>query len=71
MTERRACKGGITREAKMGCEAAQECTVCGQKVRHDLTDHPFFGFAASGCMAGEDLPAGTACLPGSSEEQAC
>lgn len=50
--ERRACKGGQTAPVRMGCEHAQECVVCGQRVRDDMVDHAFFGFAASGCDAG-------------------
>ena len=47
--DRRACLGAATSDVRMGCEHAQECLHCGRNVRDDMVDHPFFGFAASGC----------------------
>jgi hypothetical protein len=47
---RRACLGAVTADVRMGCEWAQECLQCGRKVRDDMVEHPFFGFAASGCQ---------------------
>jgi len=49
MAERRACRGAATVDARMGMEHARQCVVCHQKVRDDMVDHPFFGFASSGC----------------------
>ena len=42
-----ACLGGATEPARMGHEHAEKCRACGTMVRHDLTEHPLFGFAAS------------------------
>jgi hypothetical protein len=68
MGERRACLGGSTLSVRMGSEHAQECVVCGTTVRDDMTDHPFFGFASSGCEEGarvadrmDDQAARTSC----------
>jgi hypothetical protein len=47
---RRACLGAVTADVRMGSEWAQECLHCGIKVRDDMVEHPFFGFAASGCQ---------------------
>lgn len=46
MTERRACKGGATRSVRT-CEHMEECVACETRVRSDLVDHWFFGFAAT------------------------
>jgi hypothetical protein len=43
-----ACNGADTDEVRESCEHMEECRYCGHRVRHDLTNHPFFGFAA-GC----------------------
>ena len=48
MTAQMACKGAATNAARMGHEHAEKCRACGMMVRHDLTAHSFFGFAA-GC----------------------
>lgn len=49
MIEQRACKGGETEPCLLiGMEHAQKCLSCGSRVRDDLVDHKFFGFAA-GC----------------------
>jgi hypothetical protein len=42
-----ACQGGDTRQIRT-TEHMEECRVCGERVRFDLVDHPFFGFRA-GC----------------------
>ena len=42
-----ACLGANTREVRT-TEYMEECRACGDGVRHDLVDHPFFGFKA-GC----------------------
>ena len=44
--ERRACLDGPTRSMPNNME---ECVECGTCVRHDLVDHPFFGFK-NGCQ---------------------
>jgi len=43
MNMMRGCEGGPTLTAG----DFDECAECGTRVAHDLTDHPFFGFAAS------------------------
>jgi len=43
-----ACEGGDTIPTKMGMEDAEQCPRCGNMVRWDLVDHPFFGFNARG-----------------------
>jgi hypothetical protein len=49
MTEQRACKGGRTEPCRLiDMGHAQKCLGCGTRVRDDLIDHKFFGFAA-GC----------------------
>jgi hypothetical protein len=40
MTEK-ACEGGRTFQAWHNME---ECAACGTRIRHELVDHPFFGF---------------------------
>jgi len=47
MTRQGACQGGDTRQVRT-TEHMEECRVCGERVRFDLVDHPFFGFRA-GC----------------------
>lgn len=42
-----ACMGASMREVRT-TEWMEECRACGNRVRHDLVDHPFFGFKA-GC----------------------
>ena len=39
----KACEGGDT----ISDGDFEECQYCGDKVRHDLVDHAFFGFQAS------------------------
>lgn len=48
MSENRACKGGLTISCCIGSEHAQKCVHCHTKVRDDMVNHRFFGFAA-GC----------------------
>lgn len=49
MIEQRACKGGETEPCRLiDMGRAQKCLICGSRVRDDLVDHKFFGFAA-GC----------------------
>jgi len=64
----RACEGGPTAACRMGAEHAQQCLACLTKVRVDMVDHPFFGFAA-GCsqhstLRSAPLPASTHCVEG-------
>lgn len=47
-SEKRACLGAGTESCRMGVEHAQRCLFCRVKVRDDMVDHHFFGFAA-GC----------------------
>jgi hypothetical protein len=54
MDERKACEGADTIENRDSCEEMRECIACGSRVRHDLTEHPFFGFSAS-CPNAKDL----------------
>lgn len=44
LDERRACDGAPTESVWHNME---ECRACEMAVRHDLTDHPFFGFRSS------------------------
>jgi hypothetical protein len=44
-----ACEGGDTIPIKSGMEDMEQCPVCGDAVRWDMVDHPFFGFSAMGC----------------------
>lgn len=44
-----ACQGADTVERHERVEHMEECRHCGTQVRHDLTEHKFFGFAA-GCV---------------------
>ncbi|CAE6967461.1 hypothetical protein R70199_07849 [Paraburkholderia domus] len=55
--EKRACYGGATVSCRIGPEHAQRCRSCGTKVRDDLIDHHFFGFAAS-CSKAPIQPTG-------------
>lgn len=48
MDDRKACQGADTIENRDRCETMRECIACGMRVRDDMTEHPFFGFAA-GC----------------------
>ncbi len=49
MIEKRACLGGKTQPCRLSdLGQAQACMSCGTRVRDDLVDHRFFGFAA-GC----------------------
>lgn len=48
MIEKRACMGGETKSVRIGTEHGQQCKICGTKVRDDMVNHGFFGFAA-GC----------------------
>lgn len=49
MIEQRACRGGETEPCRLiDMGHAQKCLSCGSRVRDDLVDHKFFGFAA-GC----------------------
>lgn len=41
--DRMACKGAAT----IPNGDFEECQVCQMSVRHDLTEHHFFGFASS------------------------
>jgi len=41
-----ACKGFQTIAYLDDGGTARECLHCGMKIRHDLVDHPIFGFAA-------------------------
>jgi DnaJ-class molecular chaperone len=45
--DRRACEGAVTIPERMGPEHCQECIACGQRVRDDMTEHPFFGFTSA------------------------
>lgn len=64
MIEQRACRGGGTEPCRLIDKGhAQKCLSCGTRVRDDLVDHKFFGFAA-GCpkaasSASGKLPAQT------------
>jgi hypothetical protein len=50
MSEQRACRGAETRACRLSDMGhAQECRSCGARVRDDLVEHSFFGFAA-GCQ---------------------
>lgn len=50
MSETRACQGAKTDDCRLSDMGhAQQCRFCGMKVRHDMVDDPFFGFAA-GCQ---------------------
>lgn len=49
----KACKGEETDSVRSGCEHMQECRHCGMRVRDDMIEHPFFGFAA-GCPERND-----------------
>lgn len=51
-SEKRACRGAATVSCRMSTEHAQRCRHCGTKVRDDMVDHRFFGFAA-GCDQAE------------------
>jgi len=44
-----AANGGPTISRARGCinDEMRECVVCGSACRWDMTDHAFFGFAAS------------------------
>lgn len=48
--ERMACKGAPTIPNHDRAEHMEECQSCGQQVRADLVDDPFFGFK-SGCYS--------------------
>ena len=61
---RGACMGGATVPVRMGCEHAQQCVVCGSKVRDDLVEHGFFGFAAGCNQIATDAPAAAERLAG-------
>jgi hypothetical protein len=44
-----ACLAGDTRTVTMlTIEDAAECKVCESRLRHDLVDHPFYGFVPNG-----------------------
>lgn len=45
-SEKRACMGAPTITHKEAGADFEECQHCGTRVRWDLVDHPFFGFAA-------------------------
>lgn len=48
MITTKACEGAITEPCRMsGMEHGQKCQHCGTKVRDDMVDHSFFGFAAN------------------------
>lgn len=50
MSEKRACRGAETKPCRLSDMGhAQQCRSCGMRVRDDLVDHSFFGFAA-GCQ---------------------
>lgn len=52
-----AALGGPTISRVRGCinDEMKECIVCGDKCRWDVTEDPFFGFAAS-CPHGPVTP---------------
>ena len=55
MSEQRACRGAETRACRLSDMGhAQECSSCGMRVRDDLVQHSFFGFAA-GCRRASGL----------------
>ena len=56
-----ACRGAVTREVRRS-EWMERCCACGDEVRSDLVDHPFFGFRA-GCDFAEGVEP---CAPGRS-----
>lgn len=58
MTEKRACLGGKTKPCRFSdLGHAQACLSCGTRIRDDLVDHPFFGFATSCPMSVAPPPA--------------
>ncbi len=56
-----ACKGAPTIEEYSGADMV-ECIECGMCVRHDLTEHSFFGFAAGCTKTNSDEVTRAACL---------
>lgn len=46
----KACMGAPTRSVRT-IEYMEECEFCGLRVRDDMVDNSFFGFAAS-CLEG-------------------
>jgi hypothetical protein len=56
--ERGACYGHPTLCVREMMEHMQECVVCGNAVRDDLVDHPFFGFRAGCDLVAAPLRAG-------------
>lgn len=45
--DRMACMGAATITERKATGDMEECQVCGISVRFDMTEHRFFGFAAS------------------------
>jgi hypothetical protein len=41
----KACEGGQTKEVRYCGATFEECYACGTRVRCDMTNHPFWGFA--------------------------
>ncbi|CAJ4327832.1 Uncharacterised protein [Burkholderia pseudomallei] len=55
MVDTKACNGAETRPCRMSDMGhGQECRSCGMRVRDDLIQHSFFGFAA-GCNRGNAI----------------